>query len=130
MTPYVYKTIDYGKTWVSLADENIPTYCQTIREDLVNPNLIFLGTEYGLYVSIDGGDAWSHFTGNLPPVSIREMAIHPTLHDLVIGTHGRGIMILDDITPLRQLTMDMLEEELVFLDSRPYSLNNFFTAAT
>ena len=122
-TPYIYKTSDFGQNWTSLADDNIPIYCQTIKEDLVNPDLLFLGTEFGLYVSIDGGNVWTLFSGDLPQVSIREIAIHPTKNDLVIGTHGRGIMIIDDITPLRGLNTEMLEEDLVFLGSRPYSLS-------
>ncbi len=118
--PYVFRTIDFGKTWESIASDDIPIYCHTIREDPVNPDLLFLGTEFGLYISIDQGEKWVRFSGNVPKVSVRQMQIHPETNDLVIGTHGRGIIILDDLTPIRALRSDMLEEELVFLGSGPF----------
>lgn len=121
---YVYKTTDLGKTWTSLADENISSYCQVILEDYKNSKLLFLGTEFGLFISIDGGMVWSQFTGNLPNVSIRDMYIHPVENDLILATHGRGIVIIDDITPLRHFKEDMLTEDVAFLPSRPYVLKN------
>lgn len=121
---YVFKTTDLGKTWVSLVDENIPIYCHAVVQDLVNPDLLFLGTEYGLYISIDGGKVWSHFTGNLPSVSIRDMYIQARDNDLILATHGRGIVIIDDITPLRYFKESMLDEDVAFLPSRPYVLKN------
>jgi photosystem II stability/assembly factor-like uncharacterized protein len=124
-TPYVYKTTDCGKSWTSLADKNISSYCYKIIEDLVTPNLLFLGTEFGLFISVDGGTEWAQMKGNLPNVSVMDLVIHPREHDLVLGTHGRGIIILDDITPLRQLTAEILDSELVFLDSRPYALRSY-----
>lgn len=120
MKPYVYMTNDFGKTWTNLADENISGYCHIIKEDLVNPELLFIGTELGLFLSIDGGKVWSKFTGNLPNVSVMDMFIHPREHDLILATHGRGIMIIDDITPLRKLTNKVLEKEIEFLDTKPY----------
>ena len=122
MTPYVYKSTDLGKSWVSLANESIEVFCISIREDIVDPELVFLGTEFGMYVSIDAGNTWTRFKGEIPKVPIHEMVIHPDQHDLVIGTHGRGILIVDDITPLRSLKPEKLDEELVFLGSRPYEL--------
>lgn len=122
--PYVFKTTDLGKTWTALADENVSSYCHVIMEDLVNPDLLFLGTEFGLYISINGGEVWSKFTGNLPNVAIRDMYIHPREHDLILATHGRGIVIIDDITPLRHFKESMLEENIAFLPSRPYVLKN------
>jgi len=124
MTPYIYKTNDFGKTWVSLTDNNLKTYNHVIREDLVNPELLFLGTEGGLFVSVDGGKKWSQFKENLPPVSIRDMVIHKREHDLILGTHGRGIFIIDDITPLRELKKEMLTEELVFLKSKDFIIDD------
>ncbi|MGB5930214.1 MAG: hypothetical protein WBH03_18670, partial [Cyclobacteriaceae bacterium] len=118
--PYVYKTTDYGNSWTSLVDENIEWYAHDIIQDTENENLLFLGTERGLFLSVDGGSTWSHFTGNVPKVAIHEMVIHPESHDLVMGTHGRGIMILDDLTPLRNLTANALEQDVAFLKSRPY----------
>jgi len=122
MTPYLYKTTDYGKTWTSLIDDNINGYCYKMIEDTENSNLLFLGTELGLFVSIDGGIVWSQFKGELPNVSVRDLVIQERENDLVLGTHGRGIMIIDDITPLRQLTEETLQKDVVFLNSRPYEL--------
>lgn len=124
MKPYVYMTSDYGKTWVNLVDENVSGYCHIIREDLVNQDLLFLGTEFGLYLSIDRGKIWSKFTGNMPNVSVMDMVIHPREHDLILATHGRGIMIIDDITPLRKLTYEVLEKEIEFLETKPYVISS------
>jgi photosystem II stability/assembly factor-like uncharacterized protein len=119
MKPYVYMTTDYGRTWTSLATDQVEGYCLVIREDLVNPDLLFLGTEFGLYVSVDGGARWARFKEKLPKVGVRDMAIHPREHDLILATHGRGVYIIDDITPLRQLTRDLLESDAAVLRSRP-----------
>ncbi|MBE0572787.1 MAG: glycosyl hydrolase [Ignavibacteriaceae bacterium] len=121
---YVYKTTDLGVTWASLATESIETFARTITEDFVNPNLLFLGTEYGLYITIDGGKEWVRFEGKVPKVPIYEMVIHPTENDLVIATHGRGILIIDDITPLRMLTDQILSSELTIFPSEPYTITN------
>ncbi|MCW8824169.1 MAG: hypothetical protein OQK63_08770, partial [Ignavibacteriaceae bacterium] len=121
---YVYKTTDLGKTWTSLATSDIEAFARTITEDLVNPNLLFLGTEYGLYISINGGKDWVRFEGKLPKVPIYEMAIQPRENDLVIGTHGRGIMIIDNITPLRLLSDELLASELRIFPSKPYTITN------
>ncbi|NIM17447.1 MAG: hypothetical protein GTO45_36000 [Candidatus Aminicenantes bacterium] len=119
MQPYVYRTDDLGKTWTSLVTPEIQGYCHVIREDIVNPDLLFLGTEFGLYVSFDRGTSWVHFKEALPKVSVRDMCIQPVEHDLVLGTHGRGIYILDDITPLRHLTEDIFQKPVVVLPARP-----------
>jgi len=119
MKTYIYKTTDFGKNWTYIATPEIKGYAHIIREDLVNPNLLFVGTEFGLFVSIDGGKSWAQFTGNLPNVSIRDIAIHPREADLILATHGRGIMIIDDITPLRQLTPSILESDAYVLETRP-----------
>ena len=121
---YVYKTIDLGETWTSLATENIETFARTITEDFVNPDLLFLGTEYGLYISIDGGKEWVRFESKVPKVPIYEMVIHPSENDLVIGTHGRGILIIDNITPLRQLSNEILSSEITIFPSEPYTITN------
>ena len=84
-------------------------YAHVIKEDLVNPRLLFLGTEFGLWVSLNGGQNWAQFKGGeFPQVAVRDLAIHPRDHDLVIATHGRGMWIVDDITPLRTLTPAVL----------------------
>ncbi|MFN4146973.1 MAG: VPS10 domain-containing protein [Runella sp.] len=118
-TPYTYKTTDGGKTWKSIITKDIPTYVRHIKEDLVNPNLLFLGTEMGLYVSVDGGQNWSNFKSNVPPVAIHYIAIQPETNDLVLATHGRGIIILDDISPLRQITKELVAKEVAFMQTKP-----------
>ncbi|MCD4770293.1 MAG: hypothetical protein K8R35_09010 [Bacteroidales bacterium] len=119
-TPYVFKTTDYGQTWTALASENIESYCHSVVQDFVNPGLIFLGTEFGLYVSFDDGLSWTHMKGNLPKVSVREMVIHPRENDLVLGTHGRGVIIIDDISPLRQISKELLDKDVAFLNTPPF----------
>jgi len=121
MKPYAYRTGDFGKTWESLVTDEIKGYCHVIREDIVNPNLLFLGTEFGLFVSFNRGKNWVHFKETLPKVGVRDMRIHPVEHDLILGTHGRGIYILDDITPLRNITEDIFKENVVILPARPSS---------
>ncbi len=115
---------DLGETWASLATDSIKTFARTITEDFVNPNLLFLGTEYGLYISIDGGKEWVRFEGKVPKVPIYEMVIHPTENDLVIATHGRGILIIDDIEPLRLLSDQVLSSELTIFPSETYTITN------
>jgi photosystem II stability/assembly factor-like uncharacterized protein len=119
MTTYVYKTVDFGKTWQSLVGTGASGFAHVIREDLEDPDLLFLGTELGLFISLDGGGHWARFTGNLPPVAVWDVAIHPRDADLIIATHGRGIYILDDITPLRKLTSEILAADVAMLPSRP-----------
>lgn len=119
MKPHVYKTTDHGQSWTTMVTDQIEGYCHVIREDLVNPNLLFLGTEFGLYVSVDGTGRWARFKGKVPKVSVRHMTIHPREHDLILATHGRGILIIDDITPLRQLTPELLESDVALLRTRP-----------
>ncbi len=118
MTPYVFKTADFGKTWTPLAGNDIEGYALCVRQDLVNPDLLFLGTEFGLFISLDAGGNWARFKGNLPKVGVRALAIHPRDHDLIIGTHGRGVYIIDDITPLRSLTKEVLSAKFTPLPSR------------
>jgi hypothetical protein len=94
-------------------------YAHVVKEDIVNPNLLFVGTEFGLWISIDGGKNWAQYKGgDLPNVAVRDLAIHPRDNDLIIATHGRGIWIVDDITPLRALTPELLSKEAVFIDAR------------
>ena len=124
MTPYVFKTNDYGKTWTPLVTaqetKGIRGYAHVIKEDLVQSNLLFLGTEFGLWVSIDGGKNWAQFKGNhFPAVAVRDLAIQPRQNDLVLATHGRGIWIVDDITPWRGLTPELMSQEVAFVSARP-----------
>jgi hypothetical protein len=103
-TPYVLKTTDFGRTWSSIA-ANLPAEgsVQVIREHHRNPNLLFVGTEFGVFASVNGGGAWVPLQGGFPTVAVHDLVIHPRDNDLVVGTHGRGIYILDDITPLEKL---------------------------
>ncbi len=103
-TPYAYKTTNYGKTWERIVDENdVKSYTLSIIEDLEESNLLFLGTDDGLYVSIDAGNKWTKWTEGFPTVSVKDLVIHPREHDLVIGTFGRAAWVLDDIRPLRAI---------------------------
>ncbi|MCH6201890.1 hypothetical protein MMU07_20090 [Aquiflexum sp. LQ15W] len=117
--PYAYKTTDFGITWTSIITEDVHGFAKHILEDHENENLLFLGTELGLFISIDGGKNWSKFTNNMPSASVHYMALHPKTNDLVLATHGRGIIIIDDISPLRQIKPEMLNEEVYFLKSPP-----------
>ncbi len=124
MAPYVFKTSDYGKTWMPLVTPNdsktVRGYAWVIKEDVVKPELLFLGTEFGLWVSIDGGKNWAQFKGShFPAVAVRDLAIQSRDNDLVLATHGRGIWIIDDITPWRALTPEILSQEVAFVSARP-----------
>ncbi|WP_283635690.1 WD40/YVTN/BNR-like repeat-containing protein [Aquaticitalea lipolytica] len=103
-TPYAYRTKDYGKTWTRIVDENdVKSYTLSIVEDIEEPNLMFLGTDDGLYISLNAGEKWTKWTEGFPTVSVKDLVIHPREHDLVIGTFGRAAWVLDDIRPLREM---------------------------
>ena len=103
-TPYAYRTKDYGKTWQRIVDAtDVESFTLSIIEDPVEKNLIFLGTDDGLYVSIDAGTTWTKWTQGFPTVSVKDLVIHPREQDLIIGTFGRAAWVLDDIRPLRAL---------------------------
>ncbi len=118
MKTYTYRTDDFGQSWQSLGAEGLG-YAWVLKQDTVNPDLLFLGTEFGLYLSLDAGESWARFKENLPKVAVHDLVIHPTEHDVILATHGRGVYILDDISPLRALTQEMLAEDVVMLPSRP-----------
>lgn len=111
-TTYVYRTDDFGKSWKSLAAKNVDGYALTIVQDPVDENLLFLGTEFGLWASLDGGKNWMKWTAGYPTVSTMALAIHPRENDLIVGTHGRSAYILDDITPLRTMSAATMAEPL------------------
>ncbi len=122
MTPWLYVSRDFGKTWDRLAgaESGVRGYAHVVREDPINPRILYLGTEFGLYVSIDGGARWAEFKGgSFPSVAVRDLAFQPRDQDLVIATHGRGIWIIDDLTPLRALATTDLTKDFAFLPSRP-----------
>jgi photosystem II stability/assembly factor-like uncharacterized protein len=116
---YVYKTTDGGNTWAPIATSDIEGFARCIKEDYVNPDLLYLGTEFGLYITIDGGKNWSKFTNNMPATAVHHIALHPRDHALVMATHGRGIIILDDITPLRYLRPEIADQPVYFFERPP-----------
>jgi len=118
MAAYIFSTDDFGANWQSITGEGIEGYVWTVKQDPVNPALLYAGTELGLYISLDGGGQWARFS-DLPKVAVHDLAIHPTEHDLIIGTHGRGIYIIDDLTALRGLTAEIMESKVALLPSRP-----------
>jgi photosystem II stability/assembly factor-like uncharacterized protein len=111
-TPYVFLTEDFGESWTNLVTANIDGFTHVIVEDPVQKNLLFLGTEFGLYVSFDRGKNWMKWTNAFPTVPVRDMVIHPLDNDLVIGTHGRSIYVLDDIQPLREISPETMNKRL------------------
>lgn len=119
-TPYAYRTKDYGRTWTRIVDESdVESYTLSIIEDPENPNLIFLGTDDGLYISFDAGSKWQKWTEGYPTVSTKDLAIHPREQDLILGTFGRAAWVLDDIRPLRELarSMNTLQQDVALFDS-------------
>lgn len=127
--PYLFKTTDAGRTWISISG-NLPSngVVWAIAEDHVNPNLLFTGTEFGLFFTIDGGQKWIQLKGGLPTIAVRDLNIQKRENDLVLGTFGRGIYILDNYTPLRTITADMLKQPsavfpikdaLMYIQSQP-----------
>ncbi|MCS6999664.1 MAG: glycosyl hydrolase [Bacteroidota bacterium] len=118
MRPYVYRTTDLGNTWQRLSTDSVRGFVHVVRQDPVNPDLLFVGTELGLYFSLDGGQHFVRFKG-IPATPVRDIQIHPRTHDLIVATHGRGAYILDDLTPLRGLKPSMLDSPLIVLPVRP-----------
>src|SRR5579864_4946612 len=122
LKPYAFKTTDYGQTWTALplSESGVRGYAHVIKEDSVNPKLLFLGTEFGLWISVDGGQRWAQYRGsNFPAAAVHDVVVHPREGDLVIATHGRGIWIIDDISPLRTLTPDLMSQEATLISGRP-----------
>ncbi len=119
MAPHVFVTTDYGATFRSLATDAITGYCHVVLQDTVNPKLVFLGTEWGLFVSLDGGGEWAQVHAGIPDAAVRDLAIQPREGDLLVATHGRGLYVFDDLTPLRELTDRVLESDAAFLPGRP-----------
>jgi photosystem II stability/assembly factor-like uncharacterized protein len=130
--PYLLRSGDAGRSWTSVSG-NLPARgtVYSVAEDPVNRNLLFVATEFGLFFTVDGGMKWVQLKGGLPTIAVRDIAIQKRENDLVIGTFGRGIYILDDYTPLRSVTPELLAQEsrlfpvkdaLMFIESRPYGL--------
>ena len=120
--PYLLKSTDRGKTWTSIAGD-LPARGSvlTVAQDFVNPNLLFAGTEFGLYFTIDGGKKWIQLS-SLPLIAVRDIALHKRENDLAVATFGRGFYILDDYTPLRTLKPEMLEQDSVLYPVKPAAM--------
>ncbi|HVE69213.1 MAG TPA: hypothetical protein VNB64_11580, partial [Solirubrobacteraceae bacterium] len=123
--PYVVRTDDFGRSWKSLATKDLDGYALAIAQDPVDPALLFLGTEMGLWVSIDGGRRWLRWRHGIPTVSVMDLLVHPRDGDLVVATHGRAAYVLDDVGPLRTLDEAALRAPVHLFpvaDARPYFL--------
>lgn len=111
-TNYVYKTTDYGKTWTSIVgDLPADRVARTLREDPRNPDVLYLGTELGLFYSNNGGKNWVELKSNMPTLPFNDLVIQARDNDLVLGTHGRGVWILDNINALQELTSEVLSQQ-------------------
>ena len=124
--PYLYKTEDYGKTWKPLHSGLPETgYLHVVREDPVNRNLLYVGSEFGLFLSFDGGNRWTAYKNDFPTIAVRDIQIHPREMDLLVGTHGRGLWVLDDITPLQNLTPEVQASDFTLFETRDAVLYSY-----
>ncbi len=118
--PYIFKTTDFGVSWRNITS-NLPAsgsvHC--VIESSRNPHLLFCGTEFGLFVTLDGGEVWHQMKGGLPTVAVHDLVIHPRDRDLVIGTHGRSIFVIDNIGPLEEMTPEFLAKSAHLFGVRP-----------
>jgi photosystem II stability/assembly factor-like uncharacterized protein len=120
LKPYVFVTRDFGKSFQSISG-NLPQYgnVQVIREDPKNKDLLYVGTEFGLFISLDGGTQWTKFMTGYPTVRTDDILVHPRDNDLIVATHGRSVWIADDISPLQQLTQAVRDSDATLFDIRP-----------
>src|SRR6202166_3217825 len=119
--PYVYRTADFGQTWTALPaqESGVRGFAHVIKEDSVNRNVLFLGTQFGLWISVDGGQKWAQYKGSdFPAAPVDDLVLQARESDLVLATHGRGIWIVDDISPLRTLTPEMMAKEASLIPGR------------
>ncbi|NNK32449.1 MAG: hypothetical protein HKP02_04945 [Xanthomonadales bacterium] len=119
MAPYVYRVENYGRDWDDLVTDGMSGYALSILQDPVDPQLLFLGTEFGLWFSTDGGEDWTRFTAGVPTASVMDMAIQQRENDLVLGTHGRSVYVLDDYSALRGLDDSDFGRRLAILSAPP-----------
>jgi photosystem II stability/assembly factor-like uncharacterized protein len=119
LRPYIFVTRDYGQSWASLAS-NLPAWghVNVVKQDPRNRNLLYAGTEFGFFASLDEGRTWKRFMTNLPVVRIDDVVVHPRDHDLVLATHGRSIWIMDDVSALQQLTPAVLAADAHLFELR------------
>jgi hypothetical protein len=119
--PHVFKTTDFGQSWRRIAD-NLPeeAYVHVLKEDPKNTDLVYAGTELGLYASYEGGGEWMRLhLKNLPTVAVHDIIIHPRENDIILGSHGRGLWVFDDATPLQNLAPEVLDKAVHLFDVRP-----------
>jgi photosystem II stability/assembly factor-like uncharacterized protein len=122
---YLGKSTDLGKTWIRLDSKEFNSFAHKIVEDTENKNLLFLGTEMGLFCTLDGGANWFRMKNNIPEYAlVRDIQIHPTTHDLIVATHGRGIYILDDIRPISQMNQETISKDVSIFPTPDIILNN------
>ena len=119
INPYVHRTTQFGNKWSRLSTDDVEGYALVIEQDPVNADLLYLGTEFGLWISIDSGDSWMRWRHGVPTVSVMDLAVQPTFGDLVLGTHGRAAFVLDDLRPLRGLDEEVLASTLHLFEIPP-----------
>ena len=120
---YVAKSTDMGKTFTRFTSDEFNAFAHKIKEDLVNKNLLFLGTEMGLFATLDGGGKWFRMKNNIPwKALVRDIQINPVTNDLILATHGRGIIIVDNITAIRNMTTDIAGKEVNIFEGKPVTL--------
>lgn len=124
MNPYIAKSADGGNSWTLFKSPILKGFAHKVKEDLVNKNMLFVGTEWGLYVSTDGGATWLQMKSKVPDyVPVRDIQMDAKTNDLILGTHGRGILIVDDISPLREMTAEVLNSAAKVLKSKPTAIS-------
>jgi photosystem II stability/assembly factor-like uncharacterized protein len=117
---YLGKSTDMGKTWQMLKSDEFTGFAHKIKEDHKVKDLLFVGTEMGLFATVDGGNNWFRMKNNIPEYAmVRDLQIHPETNDLIIATHGRGILIVDDITPMRELSSTIANNEIFIFPNKP-----------
>jgi len=116
--PFVFKTSDFGATWINISSGLPDKPINVIYEDKKNPELLFLGNDNGVYVSISGGDQWIPLRNNMPTIAVHDLLVHPRENDLVVGTYGRGLYITD-ISPLQEINNKILEEDIYLFKVKP-----------
>jgi photosystem II stability/assembly factor-like uncharacterized protein len=121
---YAAVSSDMGKTWKAFNSPEFTGFAHKIKEDLVNKELLFLGTEMGLFATIDGGENWFRMKNRVPDYAlVRDIQIHPATHDLILGTHGRGVIVIDDITPMRELTAGIINKDVHLFPLKNVAIN-------
>ncbi len=124
MNTYLAKSSDGGKTWKRITSPEFTGFAHKIKEDIINKDLLFLGTEQGLFATLDGGETWFRMKNHIPEYAmVRDIQIQPQTNDLVIATHGRGIMVINDISPIRGLTKEMVDNPVYLYPLQPMTIS-------